>query len=91
MSVIPFERKSKPKNAAPRRPGFWHRVGQAIDSLAAYPVKHVPSERRLRRADAEIVRCQKLMFPRAQQAAAAAPVRFPINRAVRTRAIKLRP
>jgi hypothetical protein len=91
MSVIPFDRKTKPANDNLMQRGFWRRLGRAIDTLAAYPVKHALSEQELRRVDGDIVRCRKLMFPQGQHSSAVVPLRLSVNRAVRARAMKLRP
>jgi hypothetical protein len=85
MSVIPFEPKAKPENTAPRRHGFWRRLATAIDSLAAYPVKHALSEQELRRVDGEIGRCRQLMFPKSQHFSTAVPYRLQVNRMRRLR------
>jgi hypothetical protein len=91
MSVILSVRRTKPANDNLMQRGFWRRLGRAIDALAAYPVKHALSEQELRRVDGDIVRCRKLMFPQRQRSSAVVPLRSSVNRAVRTRAIKLRP
>ncbi len=85
MSVIPFEPKAKPENTAPPRHGFWHRLATAIDSLAAYQVKHALSEHELRRVDGEIVRCRQLMFPRSRHFSTAVPFRLQADRMRRLR------
>jgi hypothetical protein len=85
MSVIPFERKAGPESAAPQQRGFWHRLANAIDSLAAYQVKHAVSEHELRRVDDGIVRCRQLMFPKSQYVPAAVSRRLPVNHAMRLR------
>jgi hypothetical protein len=85
MSVIPFERKAKPENTAPQRHGFWRRLETAIDSLAAYQVKHALSEQELRRVDGEIVRCRQLMFPKSQHFSTAVPYRLQVDRMRRLR------
>jgi hypothetical protein len=85
MSVIPFKRKAEPENTAPQRRGFWRRLATAIDSFAAYPVKHALSERELRRVDNEIVRCRQLMFPKSQHLCSAVPYRLRVDRMRRLR------
>lgn len=85
MSVVPFERKAEPENAAPQRHGFWRHLATAIDSLAAYPVKHALSEQELSRVDNEIVCCRQLMFPKSQHFSAAVPCRLQVDRMRRLR------
>jgi hypothetical protein len=84
MSVIPFEPKATRENIA-RRHGFWQRLATAVDSLAAYQVKHALSEPELRRVDNEIVRCRQLMLPRSQHFSTAAPSRLQVDRMRRLR------
>jgi hypothetical protein len=85
MNVISFERKPGRESAAPQRRGFWHRFAQAIDSFAAYPVKHALSEQELRRVDDGIVRCRQLMFAKSQYVPAGVSRRLPVSHAMRMR------
>jgi hypothetical protein len=85
MSVIPFEQKAKPEGTAPQRHGFWRRLATAMDSLAAYQVKHALSEQELRRVDGEIVRCRQLMFPNSQHFSTAVAYRLQVDRMRRLR------
>ena len=75
MRIIPFKKEPAADGAAsghecagdsdnPEPSGFWHRLAAAIDSLAAYPVKHALSDREVTQVDAEIERCRQLMSGR---------------------------
>jgi hypothetical protein len=69
MRVIPYNKqppcnKEPAAGDSPKLGGFWHRLAAAIDSLAAYPVKHALSERQLRQVDHEMTRCRQLILTR---------------------------
>jgi hypothetical protein len=67
MSVIPVDLSPTPANRSARRRRFWHRLGEQLDALVAYPTKHAVSEQELRRVDDDIKRCRQLMVKKPQQ------------------------
>ena len=74
----------------PEPSGFWRRFADAIDSLAAYPVKHALSDRELEHVDAEIERCRQLMSGRRpRRSAAVVPFRSQPHRVLVP--VKVRP
>jgi hypothetical protein len=68
VSVIPFDLTRKPVTLGAKRSGVWHgfaqSLAQGVDALAAHAARHAVSEQTLRRADADIKRCRKLMARR---------------------------
>ncbi len=67
MSVIPVDLSPTPANRSAKRRRFWHRLGERLDALVAYPTKHAVSEQELRRVDDDIKRCRQLMLKKPQR------------------------
>jgi hypothetical protein len=61
MGVFPTDLNSKPANRVPKRRGFWRRLAQKLDSLAAYQTKRALSDSELRRVADDIKRCRQLI------------------------------
>jgi hypothetical protein len=83
MSDIPVDPDIK------RRRCFWRRLGQKLDSLVAYPVKHALSEDQLRQIGDDIKRCQQLIPTKATRRVNTRLGREALQLAVRK--IKVRP
>jgi hypothetical protein len=88
MSVIPIDLGPKPVNRTVKRTRFWHRLGERLDALVAYPVKNAASEQELRRVDDDIKRCRELMSKKSQQDRDTKLV--PMRRAPAIRTVKIR-
>jgi len=68
VSVIPFDLTRKPVTLGAKRSGVWHdfarSLAQGVDALAAHAARRAVPEQALRRADADIERCRKLVVRR---------------------------
>jgi hypothetical protein len=89
MRVIPINKDARTYSDAPKPGGFWHRLAAAIDSLAAYPVKHALSEQQLCHVDDKIARLRQLMPARPRHLLVTVPRRMPARYA--PAAVKVRP
>ncbi len=76
MRAVPSV-QAKERGNVPKHRDFWHRLLAAVDSLAAYPVRHALSEREIRQVDDEIERCRQLMPAQRPQQHGGAVVLFP--------------
>jgi hypothetical protein len=61
MSVTPLDTSHAETIRASRRGGFWHRLGQKLDTLFADSAKRAASKIALRHAAREIDPCHKSM------------------------------
>lgn len=78
MCAIPRNEDATAEREASEPQSFWRRLAAAIDSFAAYPVRHALSERNLSHVEAEIERCRQLISGRRSRPRGTPAVRFPI-------------
>jgi hypothetical protein len=71
MSVLPIDEPPGAAAGAPRREGFWHRLGQALDAYLADRSRRAVPATILRRSKHDIARCRRLMHRGSAIAAAA--------------------
>jgi hypothetical protein len=71
MSVLPIDERPGAAAGAPRREGFWQRLGQALDAYLADRSRRAVPATILRRSKHDIARCRRLMHRGSAIAAAA--------------------
>ena len=71
MSVLPIDEPAGAAASAPRREGFWQRLGQALDAYLVDRSRRAVPATVLRRSKHDIARCRRLMHRGSEIAAAA--------------------
>jgi hypothetical protein len=71
MSVLPIDEPPDAPAGAPRREGFWERLGQALDAYLVDRSRRAVPATVLRRSKHDIARCRRLMHRGSEIAAAA--------------------